>query len=82
MLMSLYGCSAAAAALYPTDPFTGSELQNPSHDVLEIHIVRRSPVREALKLRKGRSGIHIGRRMLLPGEPFPNFRSSKSTNLM
>ena len=32
------------------------ELQNLSHDVSELHKIRRSPDFEALKLRKGRSG--------------------------
>ena len=40
----------------PTDPSTTPELENPSHDVSELHIIRRSPDLEALKLQKGRSG--------------------------
>ena len=35
---------------YPTNPFTILELQNPSHDIPELHKIRRSPDREALKL--------------------------------
>ena len=39
----------------PTRPFTISELKNPSHDVPQLHKIRRSPDREALKLWKGSS---------------------------
>ena len=41
---------------FPTDPFTTSELQNPSHDVSELHKNCRSPDLEPLKLWKVRSG--------------------------
>ena len=41
----------------PTDPFTTLELQNPSHDVSELHEICRSPDLKALKLWKGRSGV-------------------------
>ena len=34
---------------FPTDPFTTFDLQNPSHDILELHTIRRSPDFEALK---------------------------------
>ena len=44
-------------AKYPTNPFTISKLQNSSHDVPELHKIRRSPDLEALKLGKGSSGI-------------------------
>ena len=37
-------------------PFTILELQNPSHDVLQLHNIRRSPDFEALKLPNGSSG--------------------------
>ena len=39
-------------AFYPTNPFKALELQNPLHDVLELHKIRRSPDVEALKLWK------------------------------
>ena len=42
--------------VYPTSPFTTLKLQNPSHDVSELHKVRRSTDFEALKLGKGSSG--------------------------
>ena len=42
--------------LYPTNFFTTLELQNPSHDVSELHKIRQSPDLEALKLWKGSSG--------------------------
>ena len=42
---------------YPTNPFTILELQNPSHDIPELHKIRWSPDLEALKLWKGSSGI-------------------------
>ena len=41
----------------PTDHFTTLELQNPPHDVSELHKKCRSPDVEALKLRKGRPGL-------------------------
>ena len=41
----------------PTSPFTIVELLNPSHYVPELHKIRRSPDREALKLGKGSSGM-------------------------
>ena len=40
----------------PTGSFTTLELQNPLHDVPELHNIHRSPDLEALKLWKGRSG--------------------------
>ena len=47
----------------PTVTFTTLELRNPSHDVLELHKIRRSPDFEALKLWKGSSGVrHSPRR--------------------
>ena len=39
----------------PTNPFVILELQNPSHDIPEVHTIHRSPDLEALKLRKGSS---------------------------
>ena len=50
----------------PTDPFTILEFQNPSKDVPEVHKIRQSPDREALKLWKDRSGPHVFER----GRPF------------
>ena len=44
---------------YPTDPFTISVLQNPSHDDPELHKIRWSPDRGALILWKSRSGSVI-----------------------
>ena len=44
---------------YPTDSFTTLKLQNQSNDVFELHIIRRSPDPEALKLWKGRSGKYM-----------------------
>ena len=34
----------------PTDPFTTLELQNPSHDYLQLHKTRQSPDLKAPKL--------------------------------
>ena len=47
-------CSSSAC---PTSPFTSSEL---SHDVSELHKIRRSMDLEALKLGKGWSGGLVG----------------------
>ena len=41
----------------PTNPFTILEIQKPLDDVPELHKTRRSPDHEALKLRKGSSGL-------------------------
>ena len=38
------------AILHPTDPFTTLELQNPLHDVPEIHKIRQFPDLEAIEL--------------------------------
>ena len=48
-----YICSSSN----PTDPFTMFELQNPLHEVLELQKISSSPDLEALKWRKGWSGI-------------------------
>ena len=42
--------------IMPDRPFTIVELHNPSFGIPELHKIRRSPDREALKLRKGLSG--------------------------
>ena len=57
----------------PTDPFTNLELQNPSHDVRELHEIHLSPDHEDLKLWKGRSGgacKYIGTLAHLLSEPW------------
>ena len=41
----------------PTNSFTILELQNPSHDVPELHTIRESPDFEALLSGKGLLGI-------------------------
>ena len=41
---------------YPTSPFTILKLENPSHDVPELHKIRRSTDLEPLKLGKCSSG--------------------------
>ena len=46
----------------PMSPFTISELWNPSHDVLELHKIRRSTDFEAVKLWKVSSGWNRHRR--------------------
>ena len=45
----------------PTDRFAIFKLQNPSHNVFELHKIRWSPDLEALKVRKDRSGESITR---------------------
>ena len=45
----------------PTDLFTILELQYLSHDVPELHKIRRSPDRKALEMWKGQSGKVIWR---------------------
>ena len=42
---------------FPTNPFPTFEPQNPSHDVLKLHKIRRSTDFAALKLWKGPSGL-------------------------
>ena len=44
---------------YPTNPFTILELLHPSHDVSELHKIRRSPDLEALQLWKSTSGSAV-----------------------
>ena len=44
------------SATLPTDPFTITELQNPSYDAFELHKNRRSPDGENQTLWNGRSG--------------------------
>ena len=44
---------------YPTDPLTILKLQNPLHDVPELHKILRTTDVEAPKVRKGRSGIQV-----------------------
>ena len=48
-------CIHAQQPGYPTSPFIILELQNPSHDISELHTIHRSPDLEALKLWKGSS---------------------------
>ena len=48
----LYVCTSC----YPTDLVTTLKLPNPSHDVSELHKIRRSSDFEDLKLPKDRSG--------------------------
>ena len=50
MLNSAEQAHQANIVNYPTNPFTILELQNPSHDVPELHKVPRSPDVEARKL--------------------------------
>ena len=53
----------------PTNPFKILELPNPSHDVPELHRIRRSPDLEAPKLWKGSSGNALS--PSLPAFPLP-----------
>ena len=46
----LFFLSDGASPYRPTDPFTILESRNPSHDVSELHKIRKSPDLEALKL--------------------------------
>ena len=43
----------------PTDPFPNVELQNPSYDVPELHIIGLSSYSKALKLWKSWSGMWV-----------------------
>ena len=49
-------CVGECVPYVPTDTYTTLKLQNPLHDIPELHNLRRSPDLEALKLRKSRSG--------------------------
>ena len=70
----------SSRGLNPTNPFTILELQNPSPDVSELHKIRRSPDREALKLWKVSSGRQgrLCRIFLCPTEHFAISEPSKS----
>ena len=57
--------------LIPTYLFSISEFKNPSHDIPEPDNIRLSPVLEAVKLWKGRSG------WLLVGERERKFKSER-----
>ena len=62
--------------MVPTDPFTILELPNPSHDVSELHKIRRSTDFEALESGKGSSWYA----QLLPDSLFHNFREGRSVD--
>ena len=56
---------------FPTNPFTILELQNPWHDVPQLHKMRRSPDLQALKLWKGSSGSSSDSNLYILGLTLP-----------